>query len=210
MIRNNKTTAKVRYSRTVLLILLPVFISFSRLSAQNAKEDQFPFDQKETKKAPSFRDRLFFGGSIGLQFGTITSIQLDPVVGYWLLPRVAVAVGPVYWYYKDQDVATTVYGGKGYLQLVLVQDLNSFVKMGVHTGIFLHLEDELLSLKSSFWLYPQPYTSDRFNVNTLLLGPGLSQQLGRRASLNFMVLWVLNDSGYNLYSNPEVRLSFSF
>jgi hypothetical protein len=44
----------------------------------------------------------------------------------------------------------------------------------------------------------------------VLAGPGLSQQIGRRASLNFMVLWPLNDSGYDIYSKPEIRVSFSF
>jgi hypothetical protein len=108
------------------------------------------------------------------------------------------------------DVATSLYGGKSYLQLVVIQDLNSFIPMGVHTGIFIHLEDELLSLKSSFWKYPLLYTSDRFYVNTVLVGGGISQQIGRRASLNFMVLWPLNDSVYQIYSKPEMRVTFTF
>jgi hypothetical protein len=83
------------------------------------------------------------------------------------------------------------------------------VPLGSHTGIFLHIEDELLSLKTSFWKYP-PYTSDRFYVNTVLAGAGISQQLGKRASLNFMVLWPLNDSDYEIYNKPELRVSFTF
>jgi hypothetical protein len=153
---------------------------------------------------------LFYGGNFGLQFGTITDIQVSPVIGYWLLPRIAIAVGPTYRYYKELDVATSLYGGKGYVQLVVIQDLNSFISMGVHTGIFLHAEDELLSLKSSFWKFPNPYTRDRFYVNTLLAGGGISQQIGCRASLNFMVLWALNDSGYDIYSKPEIRVTFTF
>jgi len=47
-------------------------------------------------------------------------------------------------------------------------------------------------------------------INTILAGGGLSQQIGRRAALNFMVLWALNDSGYGLYSNPEIRIGFVF
>ncbi len=210
MTRENKITAIVHYSRTVLLITILLFVSFSIVSGQNAKDDQFPFDQKDSGNTPSFKDRLFFGGNFGLAFGTLTDIQISPIVGYWLLPRVAIAVGPSYRYIKDLDVATAVYGAKGYIQLVVVQDLNSFIPMGVHTGIFLHAEDELLSLKSSFWKYPQLYDSDRFYINTVLVGGGLSQQLGRRASINFMALWAINDSGYDIYSNPELRLSFSF
>jgi hypothetical protein len=76
-------------------------------------------------------------------------------------------------------------------------------------GFLLHAEDELLSLQSSVWKYP-PYTSDRFFVNTALGGVGISQPLGRRASMNFLVLWALNDSNYDLYSDPEFRISFNF
>ena len=43
-------------------------------------------------------------------------------------------------------------------------------------GIFLHLEDELLSLESAVWDPQNP--NDRFTVNTLLGGFGISQQLG--------------------------------
>ena len=210
MILKNKITAKIRQSRTLLLINLILFMSFSIISAQKGKEEQLPYDQTSKEETPPIKERLFFGGNFGLQFGTITDIQISPVIGFWILPRVAVAAGPTYRYYKDVDVATTLYGGKGYLQLVVIQDLSSFLPMGAHTGIFLHAEDELLSLKSSFWKYPLPYTSDRFYVNTVLVGGGLSQQIGRRASLNFMVLWPLNDSGYDIYSKPEIRVSFNF
>ena len=210
MTLNNKIVAVIHHLRTIILINILVFISFSIISGQNASEEQFPYDKKAREDTPPFKERLFFGGNFGLQFGTITDIQVSPVIGLWLLPRIAVAVGPDYRYYKDSYDRTSIYGGKGYMQFVVIQDLNSFIPLGVHTGIFLHLEDELLSLKSSFWKYPPPYTSDRFYVNTVLAGGGISQQIGRRSSLNFMVLWALNDSGYSIYSNPELRISFSF
>jgi hypothetical protein len=155
------------------------------------------------------RERLFFGGNLGLQFGTITDIQISPVIGLWVLPRVAIAVGPDYRFYKFDRDHTDIYGGKSYAEFVVIQDISSFLPFGVHTGIFFHLEDELLSLQSSFWK-PLPITSDRFYINTVLAGGGISQQLGRRSSMNIMVLWALNDSGYEVYSNPELRISFTF
>jgi hypothetical protein len=216
MILISKIVAKIHRSRTVLIIALLVFMSFSVISGQKSSEERFPFDQKDKEESPPFKERLFYGGSFGLQFGSITDIQVSPVIGYWLLPRLNVAVGPDYRYYKDQFDRTTIYGGKGYLQFVVIQDINKVIPMGVHTGIFLHMEDELLSLKSAFWKpapsYPSilPYKSDRFYLNTVLAGVGISQQIGRRSSLNFIVLWALNDSGYNIYSNPEIRISFIF
>jgi hypothetical protein len=209
MTLNNKSGGLVLLSRTSLLIGLFSLLSFATISGQKSKEDQFPYDQITREAPPSIKDRLFYGGSFGLMFGTITDIQISPVIGFWLLPRVAVAVGPTYRYYKDQYDKTALYGGKGYLQFVVIQDLSSVIPIGSHTGIFLHAEDELLSLKTSFWKSP-PYFKDRFYVNTVLAGAGISQQLGRRSSLNFMVLWPLNDSGYELYSKPDLRITFTF
>jgi hypothetical protein len=180
------------------------------MNGQKAKEERFPFDQKENEGTPAFKDRLFYGGSFGLMFGSITDIQVSPVIGFWVLPRIAVAAGPTYRYYKDQIDKTALYGGRAYLQLVVIQDLSSVVPIGSHTGIFLHIEDELLSLKTSFWKNPPPYLTDRFYVNTVLAGAGISQQMGKRASLNFMVLWPLNDSSYGIYNKPELKISFIF
>ena len=161
--------------------------------------------QEPREKAPPLRERFFFGGSFGLQFGTITNIQVAPVVGLWLLPRVAVAAGPEYQYYKEPYYKTDIYGGKAYLQYVVIKNLNSFLPMGTNTGIFLHLEDEVLNLETRV-----ANSYDRVNVNTLLGGVGISQQIGRRSAVNLMFLWVLDDSGYDIYSNPEIRISFSF
>jgi hypothetical protein len=207
---NIRITPLLNRSRTLLLIILLAFLSFSKICGQKGKEEQYPYDQETKQGPPPFKERLFFGGYFGLQFGSVTDIQIAPIVGYWLLPRLAVAIGPDYRYYKYQDIATTIYGVKAYLQLVIVQDLNSVIPAGVHTGIFFHLENELLNLDSYYWKYPQPYTSDRFWVDTFLAGGGISQQLGRRSSVNFMVLWTLNKPDYTLYSNPEIRVSFNF
>lgn len=184
----------LHYSVFALLLLVSCF---SEVSGQKSREEP-----------PPFRERLFFGGNFGLQFGTITDIQVSPVVGLWVLPRLAVAVGPDYRFYKYRYERTNIYGGKGYVQFVVIKDINSFLPIGSNTGIFLHIEDELLSLESAFW--KDPLLSGRFYINTVLAGGGISQQMGRRSSLNIMVLWALNDSGYGVYSNPEIRVSFNF
>jgi len=194
-------------SKRILLTSILVSISFSILSAQKTNEEIFPYDQKE--QAPPVKERLFYGGNFGLMFGSITNIQVSPVVGFWVLPRIAIAAGPTYMYYKDQMGKTSVYGGRGYMQYVVIQDLSRLIPGSGHTGFFLHVEDELLSLKANFWKYPYN-PPGRFFVNTVLVGGGLSQQLGRRASVNFMVLWPLNDPIYDLYSKPEIRVSFTF
>ncbi len=165
--------------------------------------------QRSRSEAPPLKDRLFYGGSFGLQLGTTTDIEASPIIGFWILPRLAVAAGPNYRFYKDPMGRTDIYGGRGYSQFVVIKDINSIVPAGINMGIFIHFEDEFLSLESAFWQNP-PLTSDRFTINTLLAGVGISQPVGRRSSINMMVLWALNDSVYDIYSNPEFRVSFIF
>ena len=48
-------------------------------------------------------------------------------------------------------------------------------------------------------------TDKRITVDGYLLGAGYRQQIGRRAYLNFLVLWNFNESVYTLYDNPIIR-----
>jgi hypothetical protein len=165
--------------------------------------------QQVSKEVPPLSERIFYGGSFGLQFGSITNIQVSPVVGLWVRPRLTVAVGPEYTYYKDPGNATSIYGANVYTQFFVIQDLNNVVKLGLHYGFFAMAEDELLSLKSSFWKDP-PFNSDRFYTNTFMVGGGISQPLGQRSAINLMVLWPLEPPQYGFYSNPEIRFNFIF
>jgi hypothetical protein len=169
------------------------------------------YSQKVKGDAPPLRERIFFGGDFGLQFGTITNIDIAPIVGIWVLPRVAVAAGPEYTYYAMKNVgSTSIFGGRVYTQLVLIQDINNIIPAGIHLGLFIHAEDEIQSLESDtpFWVNTK-VDSERFNVNALLVGGGISQPMGRRGALNIIALWALDDP-YELYSSPEIRISFTF
>ena len=164
--------------------------------------------QRERSEPPPFRERVFFGGSFGLQIGTITDIELSPIAGFWVLPRLAVAAGPNYRFYKDPMGKTDIYGGRAYTEFVVIRDINSLIPIGLNMGIFIHFEDEFLSLDSGFWQIPS--AAKRYNINTLLAGAGISQPVGRRSSVNMMVLWALNEAEYNIYSSPEFRVTFTF
>ena len=165
--------------------------------------------QRERGGPPPLRERIFFGGSAALSVGTITNIEVSPLVGLWLLPPLAVAAGPTFMFYKDYYGKTNIIGGRIYSQFVIIRDLNQLIPLGIHTSIFFHAEDEMLSLESAYWknITIEP---SRFIINTALIGGGIGQPLGARSSFNIMVLWALNDSGYGIYSNPEIRIGFIF
>ena len=195
------THRKQEYCKPKIIIfiaLISIILSVSPLSAQRIDNG-----------APALKERLFYGGSLGLQFGGITDIQLSPVIGLWVLPRLSVAIGPDYRFYKDHYGRTDILGGSAYTQIVIIQDLNNLIPLGMHYGIFLQAEDELLSLESLYWKTP-PVKSDRFFINTPMAGAGITQPIGKRTSLNMAVLWTLVTPEYDMYSNPEIRVSIIF
>jgi hypothetical protein len=189
---------RIKINRFIFIFLVFLLVLPFRLASQNI-----------SKETPPLRERLFFGGSLGLQIGGVTDIQLSPVVGIWVLPRLSLAVGPSYRYYKDYYGRTDIIGGDVYTQIVLIQDFNNVIPIGMHMGVFVQLQDELLSLESLYWKQG-PVSSDRFYMNTPLAGAGLSQQLGRRVALNMAFLWTLSTPAYDIYSTPEIRVSVVF
>jgi hypothetical protein len=194
------TERPVFYSplKSILMMLLIIFISSSIMSGQKTKED-----------IPPLSERLFYGGSFSLQLGSITNIEVAPIIGLWVLPRLAVAAGPSYRFYKDYDGKTDIYGGRTYVQFLIFRDMNKFIPLGSHTSLFLHCEDEILSLQAKYWQNVSYYPK-RFAINTVLAGAGISEGIGARSSVNIMVLWTLNNPEYPIYSNPEIRIGFVF
>ncbi len=165
------------------------------------------FRAEEPKPQPL--QRFFFGGSFGLQFGTVTNIELSPMVGFWLLPRVAVAAGPSFQYLKAPGIGTTIFGGRTYLQLALVQDLSNLLPVGAGTGIFVQGEYELLSVEKRYVTLVSE-DEGRVSSGNFLAGAGISQRTGRRSSLNISFLWCISSDEYELYSNPVIRFEMYF
>jgi len=183
-------------------ILFAILLLFTLPSILNGQE-------RNTRMGPPpLRERIYIGGNFGLQFGTYTYIEVSPIVGLWLLPRLSVAAGPTFKYYKDSYGDSDVWGGKGYTRFVVINDLNNLIPIGIGTSIYLHAEFESLSFKSDYLGVTNG--AKRINVNSGLAGVGFSQPLGGRARINFAVLWVVYNSGYQIYNNPEYRLEFTF
>src|SRR5690606_11081065 len=122
---------------------------------------QIPATENAEEERPPVNQRLFFGGSFGLQFGTVTNIEVAPLAGIWLLPRLAVGAGPSFQFYKDPYGRTSIYGGRAMLQLTLIQDLNNVIPIGLNTGIFVNGEYEALSLQRAFFT-SDPEADGRF------------------------------------------------
>ena len=186
--------------RRFIYIVLALFLIFNRAA--------YSQDIIRTSKPP-VNERIFFGGSFSLALGTITNIEFAPIAGIWLFPRVSIAAGPSYQFYKDPFDRTDIFGARTYMQYVVIQDINKLIPISANTAIFLHGEYEALSLENSFWATGS-YSSKRFGINTMLGGFGLNQPLGIRSSVNLMILWAITENNYGIYDSPEIRVGFIF
>ena len=167
------------------------------------------YSQEPGNQTPPLSQRIFYGGSFGLQFGTVTNIKLSPVVGVWLLPRLNIAAGPSFQYYKDRYDKTTIYGGRTYSQFMVIQNFNNIIPVGLNFGLYVQGEYEGLSLEKSFFEY-NAEPGERLYMGTFLAGAGIAEPLGKRSSMNLSVLWTLGEPEYDIYTTPEIRISFIF
>lgn len=141
----------------------------------------------------SFSDRLFYGGNFGLMFGTVTYIELSPLIGYRITDRLSAGPGISYIYMQDNryDLSTSIYGGR------------LFARYNFTDYLFGHGEYEVLNLETPYSL------NGRTNLTSIFVGGGYRQRLGSNSFLSIMGLWNINDSEYSIYRNPIIRMGFS-
>jgi hypothetical protein len=180
---------------TLLLFLSTALFSLT-LHAQLplVERDQEPQQER-------FIDRMFFGGVLGLQFGSSTYIEVAPIVGYNITPRFAAGLGLKYIYYKYKDPYNMSYSSSEY-------GGGPFVRYFIFEGLFLHAEYEALNVE-----VPEPpyyINYSRQFINSVFLGGGYRQMIGARSSLDFLILYNINESIYSPYPNPIFRIGFGF
>lgn len=147
-------------------------------------------------------DRLRVGGSFGLSFGSVTNINLSPMIGYELTEKLVGGVGATIMYFKSKyyNINTAYYGGRSFLMYAIVPQVNII-------GEF-----EAMNVEASY--------QKRKWLGSPLIGASYTQPLGARFTkgVHLTILYNLNYnnqidqySGQNLspYSSPFVfRVTF--
>jgi hypothetical protein len=138
--------------------------------------------------------KLFVGGRLGLSFGDVDYIEIAPLVGTWLNPRLSVGGSLIFRYRNDdrypESLSTTDYGA------------SAFGEYFVWDPIFLHAEVEYLSYE-----YPEyDLSTERDGVTSVFVGGGVSTAMGGRSSVYIQVLYNLSysDDEPSPYSDPWV------
>ena len=146
-------------------------------------------------------DRLYFGGSFGLQFGNYTNISLLPILGYKVTPKFSVGPGVVYHFIRSGGQTFQNFGGKLFAQHEV---LGGIVNDG---SLLVHAEYEVLSHENYWRTTNGTFELSRRIVYTPLAGVGYRQSAGR-ASFDLLLLYNFNDID-SPYSNPVIRAGFN-
>lgn len=155
---------------------------------------------KEELKSMTFGQRLYYGGIVGASFGTVTSVQLMPIVGYRIMPRWSAGVGINYQYFKDNRYRpayeTHVYGGNIHSRVYIWQNL------------FAHSEFEVIN----FDVPAQDLNTFRLvrrSVPAWFVGAGYFLPIGQRSGMSITILYDLIQDRYSPYpGNYTMRVGF--
>lgn len=178
-------------------ILLFGCILFSKYSAAQYLESD-----------PTPLQRIFYGGDIGLSFGTLTYIAVNPAIGYRVTNRFSAGVGANYTYAKSTfyNYQGSMYGGNVFASYAVVKDLGKAIPMYEGIGILLYAEYNVMNISK---YYDFPGTSIKY-IDSPMLGPAFQTPIGSRSYMLLMVLFNFNESSMSPYPNPVFKASVQF
>ena len=193
--------------RFFLIIPGLVFITFIQVNAQEMNA------QEETDR----KGQLYLAPDIGLMFGTTTSIELSPMLGYYLTNRFTIAAGARFEYYNfsrkyygNLGYETSIYGPRMQARYVIIRNTDNIIPLRLNLQIFVQAEQEFLSLERKYFEFPRTSEEGRFWQPFTLAGAGISQQVGRNILMNLVFLWDLDNTLSSPYTNPVIRIGFQF
>jgi hypothetical protein len=201
---------KLRISGVFLFLLLST-LGFTQTeeSTTNQQISQQPVTNESNsgpqystppKKKQSIVKRFYIGGYLGLQFGTYTSIDISPLIGYRITPDFNVGIGLLYTY-TSFDYGFPI-GQHGYSswggRLSTNYTLFNLISLGVE---YQYRTVELYnSFENSF---------QNQGVNVLFLGGGIRQSVGRNTFMFVMAYYDILQEQYTPYPNVVFRIGVS-
>jgi len=184
----------------VQIIILFFFLLVSFLGKTNEA-----FAQREVylEDKPPLKDRMYYGGNFSLQFGSLTFIDVSPLVGVMLTERLSTGLGATYQYlnFRHASSSSSVYGGR------------IFGRYNITENFFAHAETE--SLNTAYYVPGATPAQDRMTrdwVTGVFVGGGYFTPFGNRGGANITLLYNLTyDNRRSPYNEPYViRVGFVF
>ncbi len=187
-------------NRAGFILVLWGVIGISQFSvAQEEGQDQPKQEDESYYQKPSILDKWAPGGNFSLQFGTITYVEVSPMVGYRFTDKFTAGPGFTYRYFKIRGFeASSIYGPRAFARYVIGRQF------------FVQSEYENLSVAIATGDPREPITREW--VPGLFIGGGLFQPIGQRAGFMVGAFYNLNyDSTRRVYNSPWVfNAGFTF
>jgi hypothetical protein len=159
------------------------------------------------------KDKLIFGGGLGLSFGDVTSIAVAPTIGYRITDDFAAGIGLGFQYYRVKDFFE-VYNGTGYEYFPLKSTFfypSVWARYVVFRNFFVHTEfeydlqhfkvyDAYIDPNTGLFGAPTSHSID-YKSPALLVGAGIRQPISDRASFVLIALYDVIQNKYSPYRN---------
>ena len=157
------------------------------------------------------KQRFYLGGTGGLSFGSVTYIEVAPLVGYKVTDRFSIGVNPKYTFihfkpsyngqFYSQDYKTSIYGG------------SFFARYFILDNVFLSGEYEVNNFEALVTLPNYGgYELRRMSIGSLLVGGGYFQRFSDSGSgFSIQVLYDVLQNPYSpYYGIPVIRAGVVF
>lgn len=182
-------------------IRLIIFVSllFSVVSTVNAQY---------LENEPDFKQRIFWGGDVGLSFGSYTYVALNPVIGYRITNRISAGTGINYTFARDDyyRYEGSMYGGNVFASFTLVKNIGDAFPMYEGSGILLYGEYSVINISN---YYDFPGTTIKW-IGTPLAGIAFQTPVGSKSYMLLMFLYNLNETRLTPYPNPVIKACVQF
>ena len=171
-------------------IKLKIFIVFFTLIITSLHGTSQSFESYDTP-APKFdwKERVFFGGNLGAQFGTHTFINVAPLVGFKVTERFSIGTQLQYQYFRyniGRVIQSHVFGYSGFTRYSFTDNLFGYAEYQALNGYF-------------------DYSGKRTNIPHFFIGGGYQYPISDNVSFNIMALYEVIQRTYSPYVNPIIR-----
>ena len=197
----------------ILGVILMVALSYS-VFGQYEDPNKNPETETKKKEGINLDSKWFFGGNLGMSFGTYSSyVEIAPTVGYKLSKWFWPGAGPMYIYQKltflnEQD-KLSIYGVKTFAYINLLNNLEDYLPINLGS-VFAYTEDQFINVNLKATLGDGSIYQENNFANVFLVGGGLRFPFGKRGGLSVFCMWDLSQSIYYHYDNPVIRIGFDF
>lgn len=141
------------------------------------------------------KSNIFYGGAAGLGFGDVSYVEVSPMIGMHITPKLSAGISAMYRWRSDErynvELDTEDYGA------------TLFGRYRLSPVFFLQAEYEYLNYE--YYTSIQNMTTERSDFTSLLAGGGISSPAGQNTSLYMTALYNFSyDEPDSPYDDPWV------